>query len=63
MEFVREPQELHARVVALRELRPGEELFADYGENYWDGAGFTPQRLPEPELRRRLALLEGPGEG
>ena len=58
VEFVREPQELRARVVALRALRAGEEVFADYGENYWDGAGFTPQSLAEEERQRRLAMLD-----
>lgn len=33
--FEPEPQFLRARLVAVRDLRVGEELYVDYGEAYW----------------------------
>ena len=35
--------DLAAKAVALRDLRPGEELFARYGEPYW-----KPRGMPDP---------------
>ncbi len=33
--FVKDPASLCARVHALRDLAPGEELFVKYGAGYW----------------------------
>eukprot|EP00465_Bigelowiella_longifila_P009335 CAMPEP_0185260820 /NCGR_PEP_ID=MMETSP1359-20130426/9360_1 /TAXON_ID=552665 /ORGANISM="Bigelowiella longifila, Strain CCMP242" /LENGTH=129 /DNA_ID=CAMNT_0027847241 /DNA_START=70 /DNA_END=456 /DNA_ORIENTATION=- len=33
--FVKIPKEKMAKVVALRDIRPGEEIYASYGEGYW----------------------------
>lgn len=35
--FVKRERLLLAEVVALRDLAPGEELFADYGPEFWTG--------------------------
>ncbi len=34
-----------ARIVAIRDIEPGEEIFFDYGEAYWEAAAQTEQVL------------------
>lgn len=41
-----------ARFEAIRAIAPGEEIFFDYGESYWEAAGRTPSGF----------LKSGPGE-
>ena len=38
VEFVKQPAESCALVVALRDIAKGEEFFASYGKWYWRGA-------------------------
>jgi hypothetical protein len=46
--FDKKPEDRCADVVALRDIDPGEELFADYGKWYWTGQ--EPARLALAEL-------------
>ena len=32
-----------ARVEALKRIRPGEEIFLDYGPYFWEAVGFDKQ--------------------
>jgi uncharacterized protein len=34
-----------ARFHALREIHPGDEIFFDYGAEYWDALGITPNSV------------------
>ena len=34
-----------ARFHALRRIRPGHEIFFDYGPEYWEALGVTPQKV------------------
>lgn len=35
-----------ARFEALRDIRPGEEIYFHYGDDYWEVIGETPTALP-----------------
>lgn len=35
-----------ARIAALRNIRPGEEIFFDYGESYWDCVDISKVDVP-----------------
>ncbi len=35
-----------ARIAALRRIRPGEEIFFDYGESYWDCVDINKEEVP-----------------
>ncbi len=37
-------------VIALRDLSPGEEVFADYGKRYWAGCAIKPYRIAFMDL-------------
>ena len=41
------PQELRSAVTSIREIYPGEELFASYGEIYWKSQKTMGKRLKE----------------
>lgn len=41
--FLKSPRERCAWVLSTRDLRPGEEVYADYGRWYW--VGKTPKKL------------------
>eukprot|EP00466_Bigelowiella_natans_P010187 jgi/Bigna1/91178/estExt_fgenesh1_pg.C_910080 len=43
--FVKIPKEKMAKVVALRDIRPGEEIYASYGEGYWRKRGGFPSEI------------------
>ena len=53
--FDKQPEHWRARVMATREIHPGEEIFVDYGRIYW--ACLRPSRISETELRRKRGLL------
>ena len=53
--FDKRPDQGVAAVVALRVVRGGEELFADYGKMYW--ATLQPQRLSNEALGLTLATV------
>jgi hypothetical protein len=48
--FVMEPDLARAKVVALRAIRRGEELFVEYGDAYWTARGIVPRALTKAEL-------------
>ena len=39
--FVKDPARRSATVMATRDLRAGEELYAEYGDGYWRRRGST----------------------
>lgn len=45
VKFVKEPENIRALVVAIRDIESGEELFVDYGKWYWIGSREKPIRL------------------
>ena len=51
-----------ALVVAMRDIGPGEELFADYGKWYWTGCDVKPTRIPFAELHKRRELAKAESE-
>ena len=51
--FDKIPELQCARVVALRDIRPGEEIFVDYGKWYWAGSAVPPLRLSFSALHSR----------
>jgi SET domain-containing protein len=51
--FEKCPEDKCARVVALRDIEVGEEIFADYGKWYW--ASLKPARMSTAVLK---ALIE-----
>ncbi len=53
MVFQKCPEDKCARVVALRDIAVGEEIFADYGKWYW--ASLKPSRMSTSALK---ALIE-----
>jgi phosphoglycolate phosphatase-like HAD superfamily hydrolase len=54
VKFVKLPGENKAKVVTLRPILPGEELFVDYGKWYWAGFDGKPIKL---SLSATMALL------
>lgn len=58
--FFPEPDLLRARVVSLRPINQGEELFVSYGESYWQACGITPKSLSDAELEIARSGCQGP---
>eukprot|EP00397_Hematodinium_sp_SG-2012_P026813 GEMP01028132.1.p3 GENE.GEMP01028132.1~~GEMP01028132.1.p3 ORF type:complete len:167 (+),score=36.79 GEMP01028132.1:620-1120(+) len=44
--FVKLPEHERADVVAIEGIKPGAEIFADYGKWYWAGSAEKPDKLP-----------------
>ena len=60
--FDKQPDNLpyaRARVVALRDIEAGEELFVSYGKMYWNGSPIKGYRIPFMDLHlARTAAIE-----
>ena len=60
--FDRDRRARRARVVALRRIAAGEEIYASYGEDYWRPRGINPvtgePEEPDEETRLGLQMLE-----
>lgn len=50
VQFVQEADKARARVVALRNIRAGEELFASYGDRYWAKLDMPRSRLLDAQV-------------
>lgn len=55
--FDKHPELQCARVVALRDIHPGEEIFCDYGKWYWAGCAVVPLRLSFAALHAKRGLV------
>ena len=58
VKFVKLPGENKAKVVTLRPILPGEELFVDYGRWYWAGFDGKPIKLSLPATMALLRRVE-----
>ena len=60
--FDKQPDNLpyaRALVVALRDIEQGEELFVNYGKNFWQGSSLKGYRIPFMQLHlARTAAIE-----
>jgi hypothetical protein len=61
--FVKRPELALSEVVALRDISCGEELYVDYGRDYWRGSDCKGKRLGVRELGEayaRVWTVDGP---
>ncbi|GAB5360286.1 hypothetical protein AAMO2058_000615000 [Amorphochlora amoebiformis] len=50
--FVKNSKLWHAKVIALRDIRPGEEVYASYGQVYWRKRGGIPGGKVSKQVRK-----------